>query len=111
LPQHICWVRQLYFWDNAGYWRTAALSALFFSDPAGLIRRTVESVFTNDYNYLPVIIPAAVMSVFGTSRIAFVLAIVNFYVVPFWAAMYVAVHDSPVSRSARSRCRSYPISR
>ena len=81
--------RQPYFWDNAGYWRTAAdLAALAFTAPAELFRHTLGSVFVNDYHYLPAVIPAYVMAVFNTGRLAFVLSIVNFYIVPFWAMIY-----------------------
>ena len=81
--------RQTFFWDSAGYWQSAAyLSQMAFSSPVGLLRSVIGSIFTHDYNYLPAVIPAYVMAIFNTSRMAFVLAVVNFYVVPFWAMLY-----------------------
>ena len=83
--------RQTFFWDNAGYWRTSAyLSEIAFSAPIQLLRSAIDSVFWHDYHFLPAIMPAYVMSIFNTGRMAFVLAIVNFYVVPFWALLYAA---------------------
>ena len=91
--------RQAFFWDNAGYWRMAAdLSEMVFRSPLEFIRTIVNSVFTSDYHLLPAVVPACVMAVFNTSRMAFILAIVNFYVVPLWAVLYAVVQ-------ANGRCK------
>ena len=81
--------RQPFFWDNAGYWRSAAeLSEMAFTAPIELFRQVFESVLSSDYHLLPAVLPAYVMAIFNTGRMAFVLAIVNLYVVPFWAMLY-----------------------
>lgn len=81
--------RQTFFWDNAGYWRSAAeLSEMAFTAPIELFRQVFESVLSSDYHLLPAVLPAYVMAVFNTGRMVFVLSIVNLYVVPFWAMLY-----------------------
>ncbi|MCL2239412.1 MAG: hypothetical protein FWC07_05620 [Defluviitaleaceae bacterium] len=83
--------RQPFFWDNAGFWRTAAdLSATAFSAPVGFFGGVLGSVFWHEYHFLPAVLPAYAMAVFNTSRMVFVLSVVNFYVVPFWAILYAA---------------------
>jgi len=81
--------RQPFFWDNAGYWQVADyLSQMAFRSPVGFVRSVVGSIFSLDYHFLPAVIPAYVMALFNTSRMVFVLSVVNFYVVPFWALIY-----------------------
>jgi len=88
---YLIMARQTFYWDNAGYWRSAAeLSELAFSAPAGFFSTVIDSVFWYDYHYLPAVIPAYIMAIFNTGRLTFVLAIINFFVVPFWAMLFAA---------------------
>jgi len=78
--------RNVYFWDNAGYWQLSAyLSDLVFTRPLFFIRQVLSSVLTQDYNYIPATPIAIFMAIFGTSRISFTLAVVNLYLVPLYA--------------------------
>ncbi|MCL1858168.1 MAG: hypothetical protein FWF92_02920 [Oscillospiraceae bacterium] len=82
--------KQVYFWDNAGYWQSAAsISGIIFKNPGVFFDNLVKSVFNSDYNNIPAVIPAVIMAVFGTGRLIFILAIINFYFVPFLAFIYM----------------------
>jgi len=82
--------RQVFFWDNAGFWITSAeLSEIIFSDPREFIGRVVYSIFNSDYNYIPAVAPALIMRIFGTSRLVFILSIVNLYYIPVVAMLYL----------------------
>lgn len=85
-------MRQIFVWDNAGYFTKAvALNDIFPSFE--YFSRVYNSIFETDYNYL-IMLPASIMcKLFGESRLVFVLSIVNFYLFP----LLVGVH-------AVSRC-------
>ncbi|MCL1794819.1 MAG: hypothetical protein FWG34_13235 [Oscillospiraceae bacterium] len=86
--------RQVYFWDNAGYWESAAaMSKLAFSHPWQFVKELAESIYASDYNYMPAVLPALAMAAFGAGRLVFVLSIVNFYFVPFLCLLYKAAKD------------------
>ena len=75
--------RQVFFWDTAGYWHTSTeLSTIIFSAPREFIGQVVYSIFHSDYNFLPAILPSLIMRIFGTSRLVFILAILNLYYIP-----------------------------
>lgn len=80
----------IYYWDNAGYWRTAADMAAAFSDQGlkALISGVYESVLNSDYNQI-IALPFAVTSgIFGGSRLVFLVSIVNFALFPFFLLVY-----------------------
>lgn len=81
------YMRQIFYWDNAGYFTTVhSLDAIFPSPDYW--KRVFESIFTTDYNYI-IAIPASIMcKLFGKSRLVFVLSIINFYVFPLFAVIY-----------------------
>jgi len=81
--------RQVFFWDNAGFWVTSAeLSEIIFSNPREFVGRVVYSIFNSDYNYIPAIAPAFIMRIFNTSRLVFILSIVNLYYIPVVVTLY-----------------------
>lgn len=78
----------VYYWDNAGYWDTAqALSAF---EP-GFLEQIVYSIQFSDYNNLIALPVAGVMRLFGGSRLVFVLAIVNLFLLPTYALLFQLV--------------------
>ena len=77
----------VYIWDVAGFWKSAiSQSELLFGNLASFIKNVITSINTSDYNYLPVVLPALSAKLFGTSRLIFILSIINFYALP---AIYV----------------------
>ena len=92
--------QQVFFWDNAGFWITSAeLSEIIFSDPREFIGRVVYSIFNSDYNYIPAVAPALIMRIFGTSRLVFILSIVNLYYIPVVATLYLISKEATPSLS------------
>ena len=81
--------KQVYFWDNAGYWEISAkMSETVFFEPGQFFLNLVDSVFTSDYNQIPAALPALAMAVFGKGRLVFVLSVLDFYFVPFLCFLY-----------------------
>ena len=74
--------KNIYYWDNSAYWTSAIdLMHAFQASIRGGLAVTLKSLET-DYNYLPILPIVPILKIFGTSRLTFVLAIVNLYVVP-----------------------------
>ncbi len=71
----------VYYWDTNIYWNSSTLLA---EQSLGLaqLRLVVESVITQEYNYLLSFPLSLVMRVLGTSRYVFLFATVNLYVLP-----------------------------
>ena len=87
---YLVFSKQVYFWDNAGYWESAAgMSKIIFAEPERFFKELVDSIFESDYNQIPAALPALAMAVFGSNRLAFVLSVLNFYFVPVLAFMYM----------------------
>lgn len=88
----------IYFWDNAGYWTVShQLAEVWRWEGLGaLLRMVFDSVLTQDYNYL-IILPAILAArLFGTSRMVFLLAIANAWLLPVFVIVWAF---------ARARCR------
>jgi len=67
--------------DTAIYWYNMIDHAPLIK-PGGFfdyLKMAVKSVSYNDYNYLPAVIPTIIGSLFGTSRLVFILVIANAY--------------------------------
>jgi hypothetical protein len=85
--------RTLYFWDYMVYWvRCADLAEAMRAGPPGevwdQVRRETQEA---DYGPLPAVPPSAVMAAFGDSRLAYVLAVVNLYLLALAAAAWLFV--------------------
>lgn len=73
----------IYSWDTSGYWKNSInLVDTFKSSPAQAAKLVVDSLET-DYNLLPLVPMLPFQLIFGTSRLAFVLIVLNLYVLPF----------------------------
>ncbi len=74
--------KNVYYWDNSAYWTSAiALLHSFETSIRSGLAITIQSLQT-DYNYLPILPIVPILKAFGISRLTFVLAIVNLYVIP-----------------------------
>jgi hypothetical protein len=73
----------IYYWDLSGYWiRWMDISVLLVQHPVVAFRSVVHSVWRDDYNYLPVLPLVPVEWLFGTSRLTYILAVTNLFVLP-----------------------------
>lgn len=71
----------VYYWDTNIYWSSSTMLASQPLDFAQL-RLVLESVITQEYNYLLAFPISLVMRVLGTGRYVFLFATVNLYVLP-----------------------------
>ncbi len=71
----------VYVWDNAGYWSTARALA---DQPFGLtqLQEVARTTVFLDYNHILALPISWLMRLLGGSRAVFVLATVNFYLLP-----------------------------
>ena len=79
---------EVYYWDTNIYWSSSTMLA---GQSLGLaqLRLVVESVITQEYNYLLSFPLSLVMRVLGTNRYVFLFAAVNLYVLPALLGMLV----------------------
>lgn len=72
--------KDLYCWDNLNYWmKFTQLGEYFFKNPVLAIKSVIYSVREDDYNYLPAFLLLPFNVLLGSSRLAYILAIVNGY--------------------------------
>lgn len=73
--------RIIYAGENSTYWDICRNIVKGKLDP-DFWRNVYNSISTRENNYLSALIPSAWMSLFGTSRLSYVISIVLFYVLP-----------------------------
>lgn len=78
----------VYYWDTNIYWSSSTMLA-GQSLGLGQLRLVVESVITQEYNYLLSFPLSLVMRALGTNRYVFLFATVNLYVLPALLGMLV----------------------
>ena len=85
--------RWIYFWDNAGYWKTASEMAGCFSVQGwrALAAGVYESVLHSDYNQIIALPFALTAGIFGGSRQVFLLSIVNLALFPVFLLIFSIV--------------------
>ena len=86
--------RTIYVWDNAGYWAVARTLAAGHLGRAQ-IRAVLETMVTQDYNYLLAFPISLVMRVFGESRAVFLLCISNLYLLPLYWGLCALRREKP----------------
>lgn len=79
--------RNIYFWDSATYWDISRGIA------SGNIKSGLTDIYRSiselDYNYVAAL-PSALWSwIFGDSRLVYVLGLVNMYIMPSFAMIYL----------------------
>jgi hypothetical protein len=75
--------KYIYFWDFAEYWHDSNLMVgTLRRAPLKALPLLLYSIRHFDYNYLPTVLPAIPMLIFGGSRLVYILSIVNFYAIP-----------------------------
>lgn len=73
----------IYFWDTSNYWnKYLDISASLMKDPINALRLLIHSIRNDDYNLLPALPLVPFAWLFGTSRLAYILAITNVALLP-----------------------------
>jgi hypothetical protein len=87
----------IYYWDWSGYWdRYREISTSLLVHPTSTLHSLIGSVRHDDYNSLPVLILVPFEWLFGSSRLAYILAITNLLLLP--AALTMGLFAERVSR-------------
>lgn len=79
----------IYFWDNSTYWDISRKIASGALSDGGLLRNVYNSFAEQDYNYLAALPSALTAKIFGPSRLVYVLGLVNMYLFPSFAIIYM----------------------
>jgi hypothetical protein len=70
----------IYYWDQVNYWLKFKYICSHIFHPIDILRTLFYSIREDDYNYLPAFLLMPFGVLFGTSRVAFILSIVNILV-------------------------------
>ena len=74
----------VFYWDTTIFYDSAIqIKNVLIKNPIYTIINILKTMFYFDYNYLPAIIPAIFMSIFGENRISFTLATTVIFYIPF----------------------------
>src|SRR5262249_36185125 len=96
----------VYYWDWSGYWNTYLdISRSIVRHPITALRSLIGAVRSNDYNPLPVLPLVPFEWLFGTSRLTYILAITDLFLLP--AALVMGVLTQRIVQvSTSKRCLS-----
>lgn len=80
--------REIYYWSNADYWNAARkiASGAFGND---LWKNVYSSILGGEFNYVPSLLPALFVRLFGESRMVFILCLVNCCLLPSAVLIYM----------------------
>lgn len=81
--------RFIYFWDDATYWDIARRIASGQIGEGGFWQNVYNSIAEQDYNYVAGLPSAALVRLFGESRLVYVLGLVNMYLIPSFILIYL----------------------
>ncbi|MGN0106468.1 MAG: hypothetical protein ACI4A5_02070 [Hominilimicola sp.] len=81
--------RFIYFWDDSTYWDIARRIASGQIGEGGLWQNIYNSIAEQDYNYIAGLPSAALVKLFGESRLVYVLGLVNMYLMPSIVMVYL----------------------
>lgn len=79
--------RNIYFWDSATYW--SIIRDISSGKITASLRGVYDSVAELDYNYTAAMPGAVWTRIFGESRMAYVMGIVNMYLLPGAVSVYL----------------------
>ncbi len=81
--------KYIFFWDDSTYWDIARKIASGEINEGGFWHNIYTSVAEQDYNYIAGLPSAALMKLFGESRLVYVLGLTNMYLLPSFIMIYV----------------------
>lgn len=84
--------RYIYFWDLITYWsKYTYLSEHFIGNTFNAIETVFWSIREDKYNHFPALLLMPFGLLFGTSRMAYILSIVNIFALPV-VASFIVIH-------------------
>jgi len=92
--------RFIYYWDCSCYWKKYWYLCSHIFEPIQLVKSVIFSIRVADYNDLPALLLMPFGILFGTSRMAYILSIVNLFAIPV-VVSFVLLH--------KKLCRIYGI--
>lgn len=79
----------IYFWDDSTYWDLSRFVATGALKEGGFWHNVYNSIAELDYNYIASLPSALLVKIFGESRLVYVLGLVNMYLLPLFAVIYL----------------------
>lgn len=79
----------IYFWDDSTYWDIARKLASGVFNEGGFWRNVYNSIGGQDYNYIAGLPSAALIKLFGESRLVYVLGLTDMYLMPSFILIYL----------------------
>lgn len=79
----------IYFWDDSTYWDISRRIASGALSEGGFWRNVYNSIAEQDYNYIAGLPSALIAVAFGESRLAYILGLVNMYLLPSFVMVYL----------------------
>lgn len=86
---YIAFSSKIYFWDDATYWDIARGLASGMADEGGFWKNVYNSISQLDYNYVAALPSMVIVRLFGESRMAYVIGLVNMYLLPSYILIYL----------------------
>ena len=80
--------RDIYYWSNADYWDIARKLA-DGSIGMPVWKAVYQSILNGEFNYVPSLLSALFAKLFGSSRMVFILSLVNCYLIPSYILIYL----------------------
>lgn len=81
--------KAIFFWDDATYWDISRRIVSGEMSRGGFWKNIYNSIAAEDYNYIAALPSAALMKIFGGSRLVYVLGLVNMYLLPSYIMIFV----------------------
>ncbi len=79
----------IYFWDDSTYWDISRKIASGAFNEGGFWKNVYASIGSQDYNYIAGLPSSVIVRLFGESRLAYVLGLVNMYLIPSYIMIYL----------------------
>ncbi len=91
VANHVNTEKTYYYWDTSAYWTDAINVTEMLKTNKSEALEAFNNSMVSDYNMLPNIPLFPILLILGTSRIVYVLAILNLYGIPFAAIMTMVI--------------------
>ncbi len=97
------------FWDTSGYWKNSInLVETFKENKFDGFKEVADSMNT-DYNLLPILPMVPFLSIFGASRLSYILIILNLFILPFAIIMTKVTQVAFSRKGYRFKFWLYPL--
>lgn len=97
-----------YYWDTSAYWTDSINVVEALKTDRHLALEMFSNSMVSDYNQLPIVPLFPILLIFGTSRMTFLLSILNLYGIPF-AAIMTSVIKNTFFKKKKFSVLLYPL--